>query len=70
MTPPLPTLDQLLSLIAERISQQLLANKRDQQPDPAERSPWMSAATAAAYLDWPLQRLYKLSAQNAIPYYG
>jgi excisionase family DNA binding protein len=32
-------------------------------------SPWMNVATAAGYLDWPRQRLYKLTAQGAIPHY-
>jgi excisionase family DNA binding protein len=29
----------------------------------------MAIDTAAAYLDWPRQRLYKLTASGAIPHY-
>ena len=37
--------------------------------DPRERSPWLSVDSAAAYLDWPRQRLYKLTARGEIPHY-
>ena len=37
--------------------------------DGRERSPWLSLEAAAAYLDWPRQRLYKLTARGEIPHY-
>jgi excisionase family DNA binding protein len=55
-------LDTLVERIVERLGRQL-------QPVPPERSPWMNIHTAAGYLDWPRQRLYKLAAQGAIPHY-
>lgn len=61
-------LDQLVELIAERLvaRQQQLVAEREQD---GERSPWLSIESAARYLDWPRQRLYKLSASGAIPHY-
>ena len=61
-------LDQLVELIAERLvaRQQQLVAEREQD---GERSPWLSIESAARYLDWPRQRLYKLSASGEIPHY-
>ena len=58
--------DRLVEHLAQRI-----VEIRDQQParEAEERSPWMAIEAAAAYLDWPKQRLYKLSAAGAIPHY-
>jgi excisionase family DNA binding protein len=57
----------------ERLLTQLLQQALSQQPRSLvpgeERSAWMSTASAAPYLDWPVQRLYKLSASGAIPHY-
>ena len=70
MTHPLHTtlataLEQLTELIAHRLAEL----HQDEHPNAEERSPWMSIESAAAYLDWPKQRLYKLTAQSAIPHY-
>lgn len=32
-------------------------------------SPWMNAQHAAEYLDFPLERLYKLTHRKAIPHH-
>ena len=68
MTTALDTLlDQIADQIAERVTQQLrpeLLNRNDDQ-----HTPWLSIDKAAAYLDWPKQRLYKLTAEGAIPHY-
>ena len=61
-------LDQLLDALAERIAQRL----QQLQPPTEEaetRSPWLSVKSAAAYLDWPAQRLYKLTARGELPHY-
>lgn len=61
-----PALARLAELIAQRVSE------LEEQRRPAggsERSPWLNVATAAAYLDWPKQRLYKLTARGEIPHY-
>ena len=59
-------LDELVELIARRVVE--LQRERDGD-DRAERSPWLSVESAAAYLEWPRQRLYKLTARGAIPHY-
>lgn len=62
----------MLDLIADKVAQRLLAATRpDTTPDVGETagSPWMNVATAATYLDWSRQRLYKLTAQGTIPHY-
>jgi excisionase family DNA binding protein len=58
--------DYLAELIAEALARRLAA---DQESNGEERSPWMGIEGAAQYFDWPKQRLYKLSASGAIPYY-
>ena len=60
-------LDRLLDELAERTARRLL----ELQPPPASNDapPWMSTANAAAYLDIPKARLYKLTAQGGIPHY-
>jgi excisionase family DNA binding protein len=62
-------LDTLLDHVAERIARRLLELQSLQPPPTVDGSPWMSIDTAAAYLDLPKQRLYKLTAQGAIPHY-
>ena len=66
-----PSLEALLERLAERIAadvaRRLAANS--EEGDPGQRSRWMGIEKAAAYLDWPKQRLYKLSASGAIPHY-
>jgi excisionase family DNA binding protein len=66
------TLTLLLDQLADRIAhhlQQLQHAQPDAPADAEQRSPWLSAASAARYLDWPKQRLYKLTATGAIPHY-
>jgi excisionase family DNA binding protein len=68
---PGTSLEVLLDRLAERIAAKVanrLASERE-QGDPGPHSPWMGIEKAAAYLDWPKQRLYKLSASGAIPHY-
>lgn len=61
-------LDQLLDLLAARIAERL--RERDGLSESVEeRSPWMNVDSAAAYLDLPKQRLYRLTAAGAIPHY-
>ena len=61
----------LLEQLVEQIARRVLDMQRELAPtENAEQlSPWMGIENAAAYLDWPKQRLYKLTAQGAIPHY-
>jgi excisionase family DNA binding protein len=59
-------LEQLIGEIAQRL---LDLHRETASPAGEEASPWMGIEKAAAYLDWPKQRLYKLTAQGAIPHY-
>jgi excisionase family DNA binding protein len=61
----------LLDELAERIAAELVIRlAAEREPgDPGPSSAWMAIEKAAAYLDWPKQRLYKLSASGAIPHY-
>jgi excisionase family DNA binding protein len=61
-------LEQLVEAIARRVAELQLELTADASPG-AERSPWLSVASAADYLDWPKGRLYKLSARGQIPHY-
>jgi excisionase family DNA binding protein len=66
--------EQLLELLLDSLADRVARRLRDLQPPPpagaAETgSPWLNVKSAAAYLDWPAQRLYKLTAQGAIPHY-
>lgn len=64
-------------LVAEALAQLVEAAARaalERLPEASEasgreRSPWMSLDSAASYLDWPAQRLYKLTASGDIPHY-
>lgn len=63
-------LDQLLQDLARRIAGELARQAPPQPPSGQEdRSPWLNIANASQYLDWPKQRLYKLTAAGAIPHY-
>ena len=63
-------LEPLLKRLAERIAARVCERLVEHQAVAAsERSPWMGIEKAATYLDWPKQRLYKLSACGAIPHY-
>jgi excisionase family DNA binding protein len=61
-------LDALLEELAGRVARRLHQLAGDPTTLSEPGSPWMDAKTAAAYLDWPLQRVYKLTAQRAIPH--
>jgi len=63
------TLDQVIEAIAVRVVERLAELQLAQTETRGEQSPWMNIETAAAYLDLPKQRLYKLTAANAIPHY-
>jgi excisionase family DNA binding protein len=60
-----PIIDHLI----ERIARRVIELQRREQPATDAPSPWMGIAKAADYLDWPRQRLYKLTASGAIPHY-
>lgn len=63
-------LDQLLHDLARRLAAELARVSPPAAPlDEESRSPWLSIASAASYLDWPKQRIYKLTAAGAIPHY-
>jgi excisionase family DNA binding protein len=65
----LACLEPLLEQLARRIVE-LQRQHADAEAEPAaQASPWMSLPRAAEYLDWPRQRLYKLTAQGAIPHH-
>lgn len=57
---------ELARLIASHLHEQLPLKPAS---DLEEGSPWLSVERAAAYLDWPKQRLYKLTAARQIPFY-
>ena len=62
-------LEQLLDQLADLIAARLHQLQAGQEAGESTTSPWLSASSAASYLDWPLQRVYKLTAQGAIPHY-
>jgi excisionase family DNA binding protein len=61
-----PLLERLAGRIAERVWERLVEH---QAVAASAHSPWMGIDKAAAYLDWPNQRLYKLTASGEIPHY-
>ena len=65
-------LDQLVEQLAQRIAaqlHQLQQGAKAEAGQSSDASPWLNIQRAAAYLDWPAQRLYKLTAAGAIPHY-
>jgi excisionase family DNA binding protein len=60
-----PFIDHLI----ERAARRVIELQREAKPAEDAQSPWMGIAKAADYLDWPRQRLYKLTASGAIPHY-
>lgn len=56
---------ELIVAIAQEVAKILAAGSAE--PTPAQ-SGWLTAAQAAAYLSWPIGRIYKLSAAGAIPH--
>ena len=63
-----PALEQLVELVAWRLLE-LQAGQRAAAAEQAAASPWMGVSKAAAWLDWPKQRLYKLAAAGEIPHF-
>jgi excisionase family DNA binding protein len=53
----------VVDALADRVAERILERVE------GATSPWLSAAKAAAYLDWPRERLYKLTAAGEIPHY-
>lgn len=67
-----PALAAALAELAELVASRVIEVQREELSASDERgdaSPWLSVEAAAAYLDWPRQRLYKLTARGAIPHY-
>jgi excisionase family DNA binding protein len=63
---------ELLELLLEQLADRIAARIQTSLGAPAQTpdgSPWLDIHAAAAYLRWPRQRLYKLTAQGAIPHY-
>lgn len=62
--------DSLLERLAERVAAHVCERLVEHQAVAhSDHSPWMGIEKAAAYLDWPKQRLYKLTASGEIPHY-
>jgi excisionase family DNA binding protein len=59
-------LERLAERVAERVCERLVAH---QEVASTSGSAWMGVEKAAAYLDWPKPRMYKLSASGDIPHY-
>src|SRR5437667_7958453 len=65
-----PEFEALLERLAERIAERVFElNVEHQEVEHTSASPWMGITKAADYLDWPRQRLYKLTAAGEIPHY-
>ena len=60
-------LEALIEQIADRILERII--KEHPNDEAPAQSPWMSIDRAAAHLDWPKQRLYRLTASGQIPHY-
>lgn len=60
---PASAIETLASAVTSHVIEELDA------PEPAERSPWMSVATAARYLDVSEERLRKLIQRREVPFY-
>ena len=59
-------LEALIEQIADRLLERI---KENACAEASAQSPWLSVESAAAYLDWPKQRLYRLTASGQIPHY-
>lgn len=66
---PPGALEAALEQVVERAVRRALADLQQHLPATDQSTPWMGIAKAAEYLDWPRQRLYKLTASGAIPHY-
>jgi excisionase family DNA binding protein len=63
-------LEALVDRLAERIAGRVSELSFEHYALASEpESPWMGIGKAAEYLDWPRQRLYKLTASGEIPHY-
>jgi excisionase family DNA binding protein len=62
-------LEAALEQLVERAIRRALTDLQQQIPSADQSTPWMGIAKAAEDLDWPRQRLYKLTASGAIPHY-
>ena len=62
------SLAEIIDQLATAVAQHLTRNQAEQASSSAD-SPWLNIENAAAYLDWPKQRLYKLTASGGIPHY-
>lgn len=62
-----PLFKRLVEQVAERVCELLVEHQAVASGD--ERSAWMGIEQAAAYLDWPKNRLYKLTASAEVPHY-
>jgi excisionase family DNA binding protein len=60
---------ELLQWLVGRLAEELAPRLGAGSDAGNERSTWMAIEAAARHLDWPKQRLYKLSASGAIPHY-
>jgi excisionase family DNA binding protein len=62
--------ENLVEAIADQVATRLAAELQQLLSTAAsEASPWLNIDSAADYLDLPKARLYKLTAQGAIPHY-
>lgn len=50
--------DSLVDAIVDRVTERVLTQLADHHP-----SPWLTVESAAAYLDWPIQRVYNHARQ-------
>jgi excisionase family DNA binding protein len=63
-------IEALLERLVERVARRIHElNVEHHAVEHESGSPWMGIAAAAEYLDWPRQRLYKLTASGEIPHF-
>lgn len=64
-------LERLLDQLVERVARRLheLERERSLEAEGNGASHWMAIERAAAYVDLPKQRLYRLTASGEIPHY-
>lgn len=63
-----PLIEALAETIARRVIE-LTRQAAGEEGRTPGRSPWLAIESAAAYLDLPKQRLYRLTASGQIPHY-
>jgi excisionase family DNA binding protein len=63
--------EQFVELLLDQFADRIARRLHELQPAASAEtgSPWLNLNGAAAYLDWPRQRLYKLTAAGEIPHY-